>query len=118
MDKQLHLTGVVIDALTSKPIEGVTVKLSNTQSVSTNKEGHFSLSSVPANWELTFSAVGYKKQLFPMSVAQGKKVLVVRMDEEEQRLDEVVVNAPRKRKYSNKNNPAVDLIRKSDRKTR
>lgn len=107
------LTGIVLDASTAKPIQGVTVKLSNTaKSVATNKEGHFQLPSVPDNWELLFSAVGYKKQVFPMSVAQGKKVLIIRLEDEQQSLDEVVVNAPKKRKYTNKHNPTVDLIRK------
>ncbi len=107
------LTGIVLDATTAKPIQGVTVKLSNTtKSVGTNKEGQFSLSSVPDNWELTFSAIGYKKQCYPMSVGQGKKVLIIRLEDEQQSLDEVVVNAPKKKRYSNKNNPTVDLIRK------
>ncbi|WP_333888607.1 DUF5686 and carboxypeptidase-like regulatory domain-containing protein [Sphingobacterium siyangense] len=107
------LTGIVLDASTAKPIQGVTVKLSNTaKSVATNKEGQFQLPSVPDNWELLFSAVGYKKQVFPMSVAQGKKVLIIRLEDEQQSLDEVVVNAPKKRKYTNKHNPTVDLIRK------
>ncbi|WP_313261939.1 DUF5686 and carboxypeptidase-like regulatory domain-containing protein [Sphingobacterium multivorum] len=107
------LTGIVLDASSAKPIQGVTVTLSHTaRSVATNKEGHFQLSSVPDNWELLFSAVGYKKQLFPMSVAQGKKVLIIRLEDEQQSLDEVVVNAPKKRKYTNKHNPTVDLIRK------
>lgn len=107
------LTGIVLDASSAKPIQGVTVTLSHTaRSVATNKEGHFQLPSVPDNWELLFSAVGYKKQLFPMSVAQGKKVLIIRLEDEQQSLDEVVVNAPKKRKYTNKHNPTVDLIRK------
>ncbi len=107
------LTGIVLDASTAKPIQGVTVKLSNTaKSVATNKEGQFQLPAVPDNWELLISAIGYKKQVFPMSVAQGKKVLIIRLEDEQQSLDEVVVNAPKKRKYSNKHNPTVDLIRK------
>ncbi|ULT22439.1 carboxypeptidase-like regulatory domain-containing protein [Sphingobacterium sp. E70] len=92
------LTGIVLDATTEKPIQGVTVKLSNTtKSVGTNKEGQFSMSSMPDNWTLIFSAVGYKKQLFPMSVAQGKKVLIIRLEDEQQSLDEVVVLAPKRK---------------------
>jgi len=113
LGQEASLTGIVLDAATEKPIQGVTVKLSNTtKSVSTNKEGLFSLPSVPDNWELIFSAVGFKKQLFPMSVAQGRKVLIVRLEDEQQNLEEVVVNAPKRKKYSNKHNPTVDLIRK------
>lgn len=74
--QEASLTGIVLDATTEKPIQGVTVKLSNTtKSVGTNKDGQFSLPSMPDNWTLVFSAVGYKKQLFPMSVAQEKKYL-------------------------------------------
>lgn len=107
------LVGIVLDANTAKPIQGVTVKVSNTtKSVGTNKDGQFSLFSVPNDWELTFTAVGYKKYVFPMSVAQGKKLLIIRLEDEQQSLEEVVVNAPKRKKYSNKHNPTVELIRK------
>ena len=38
--------------------------------------------------------------------------LVVRMKPEAQRLDEVVVKSKRRSKYSRKNNPAVEMMKK------
>ena len=59
--------------------------------------------------ELTFSAIGYitKKVKF----APGTKVLNVALAPADVMLSEVVVK-PKKEKYSRKNNPAVEFMKK------
>ena len=68
--------------------------------------------SVPkyVEWkELTFSSVGYQTQVIPISL--NTNVLNVKMKPLDHTLDEVIVR-PKREKYSRKNNPAVELMKK------
>ena len=62
------------------------------------------------NWnEVTFSSIGYRTKVIKLT--PGQKVLDVQMVPDDVMLSEVVVK-PKKEKYSKKNNPAVDFMRK------
>ena len=62
------------------------------------------------NWnEVTFSSIGYRTKVIKLT--PGQKVLNVQMVPDDVMLTEVVVK-PKKEKYSKKNNPAVDFMRK------
>lgn len=58
---------------------------------------------------LTVSSVGYVSQT--VRIEQGTTTLKVRLKAESKRLDEVVIRADRG-KYSRKNNPAIELMRR------
>ncbi|MDR2269493.1 MAG: DUF5686 and carboxypeptidase regulatory-like domain-containing protein [Sphingobacterium sp.] len=106
------LKGKVTSSLDGMPLLGVTVKhLESNKAVSTDKEGNYAISIKEGTGTLSFTAVGYKKQLIPMSVIQDRKILNISLEGESQNLDEVVVTAPKKKRYRNKNNPMVELIR-------
>ena len=60
-------------------------------------------------WTLTISSVGYVPQT--ITVDENTKHLVVRLKTESKRLDEVTIRAKRG-KYSRKDNPAVELMRR------
>ncbi|WP_315823930.1 DUF5686 family protein [Paraflavitalea speifideaquila] len=75
-----------------------------------DEDGRYSISTTnPKNVTLQFSFAGYKV-LQQTIIAGTTQDLDVAMELEE--MQAVVVNKRRRTKYSNKNNPAVDLIRK------
>lgn len=106
---QSSIRGTVTDAVTGEALPGVTIAVPNTTfGTSTDSLGRYVLrldSTAPA---LLFSAMGYK----PVSrrPARGSTILDVELEPESQTLAEVVVRG--KGRYRNRDNPAVELIRK------
>lgn len=82
------VTGKVTDAA-GAPLVGVSVVLKQTTTgVATDAEGKFSL-SVPENGTIVFTFTGFKTQEFKVSQVSGS--MMVKMEEDVARLDEVVV---------------------------
>lgn len=104
---QIH--GVVIDSDTGEPIPYLNVYYEGKGvGVITNIDGEYSIPYYNGWNTLTFSMVGYTKQ--EMSVSSRTRELNVKM-KADLVLDEVIVK-PKKEKYSRKNNPAVELMKK------
>lgn len=105
------IEGTVTDAQTGEKLVGVSVYLpSGGEGVSTGLEGNFSLKTLQKPTKIRFSYLGYKTLL--LEVIPGKaQTLKVELEPEAVQLNEVVVRG-KKGRYRNKNNPAVDLIRK------
>ena len=61
---------------------------------------------------IEFSIVGYKKLRFPIKQDTGTLVLDVQLHPLYSQLNNVTITKKNKARYTNKNNPAVDLIRK------
>ena len=61
-------------------------------------------------WAISFSAVGYKTQVINVNSKTSSKQDIV-LQPDRQQLAEVTIRAP-KGKYSRKNNPAVELMKK------
>ena len=61
-------------------------------------------------WRITYSAVGYQTQVVSIT-AQKKNTIDIALKADRQQLAEVTINA-KKGKYSRKNNPAVELMKK------
>lgn len=105
-----QIKGVVTDSITHEPLMYITVQYEG-KGVGgiTNAQGEYQVETRKGWNELTFSAVGYvtKKVKF----APGTRVLNVALQSADIQLSEVVVK-PQKEKYSRKNNPAVDFMRK------
>ena len=103
------VTGVVIDADTGDSLSYVSLKYKGSH-VSTISDGWgmFSIARHSGMY-ITFSAVGYKAK----NVYIGDKTnnLVVKLKSDTHNLDEVVVKA-KKVRYSRKENPAVELMRR------
>lgn len=106
------VTGTVTDARTHQPLSFVTVALvGSTAGTNTNDQGRFTLRTQQKLSQIKVSLVGYKAALY--TIIPGKEqVLNVRLVSESQTLKEVKVISGKKQKYRNKNNPAVELIRK------
>lgn len=105
---QIH--GVVIDADTGEPIPYLNVYYDGKGvGTITDIDGKYAIKYTPGWTRLTFSMVGYDTQVLTVSVKTRE--LNVSMKASDQMLQEVIVK-PKKEKYSRKNNPAVELMRK------
>ncbi|MBQ2123480.1 MAG: carboxypeptidase-like regulatory domain-containing protein [Bacteroidaceae bacterium] len=101
------ITGVVTDAQTGEPLPYVNVYYKGGRiGVQSNEQGKYSISYHPD--ELYFSCVGYTTKRFTPKRAREFNVM---LEQTETELSTATVTAQRK-KYSRKNNPAVELMKK------
>jgi hypothetical protein len=106
------VTGVVTDAGNKKPLGFVSVSFTgSTIGTNTNDAGQFSLRSAKPYSQLKITYLGYKDAV--VAVVPGKEqVINIKLFPSAQQLNEVTVQAGKRPKYTNKDNPAVELIRK------
>ena len=105
-----QIKGRVVDKETGEPIPYLSVYYEGKGvGTITNDEGYYNVSYVEGCKELTFSMVGYKTVV--KVVSASTKTLNVKMTSDNVALDEVVIK-PTSDKYSRKNNPAVEMIKK------
>lgn len=103
--------GIVRDSITREPLSFVTVQFDETTNgVFSDNDGEFKLSSRGNKTTVSVSFIGYKTKTFtvPLGKITTTEILLV---SEDLNLKEVVVR-PKKEKYSKKDNPAVELIKK------
>lgn len=106
--QQLEISGTVKDRHTQEPISYATVAvIGGSANTFTDDKGKFVLKVNPNN-KIRVSYVGYNSQ--DITIKSGDRNLNIQL-ESENLIEEVVIRKPRI-KYSNKNNPAVELIRK------
>lgn len=105
---QQKITGRVVDE------DGFAVSYASVQyrghkvAVSSDSQGKFSIEKHPG-WVLTVSALSYKSQT--ISVNEKMDFIEVKLKDDSHKLNEVVVKTKRG-KYSRKDNPAVELMRR------
>ena len=105
-----QITGVVVDADTGDSISFASVTYrGHHYAVVSDGWGQFSIDR-RIGWNLTFSAVGYKPKTYAVT-DRTLKHLVVKLKPDSKNLEEVVVKS-KKSKYSRKDNPAVELMRR------
>lgn len=106
-----NIQGVVTDSLTNESIPYLSVFYEGKGVGSiTDNDGNYKVETRKGWNKLTFSAVGYVTKV--VNIIPGvTKNLNVRMRPDDIMLDEVVVK-PKREKYSRKNNPAVELMKK------
>lgn len=106
--QELVLRGRVIDKQTKEAISFATVAIiGGKQKTYTDDNGNFNLNIPSKDVKVRVSYVGYHEQLLPLD---GDLTFFDIQLAPENEIEEVVVRRP-KLKYSNKNNPAVELIR-------
>lgn len=106
-----QIKGVVLDSLTDEPLPYISVYYEGKGvGAISDGDGRFKVEARKGWNELTFSAVGYVTKVVKLTPGSTDELLV-RMQSDDIQLGEVVVK-PQKEKYSRKNNPAVDLMRK------
>lgn len=105
------VSGYVKDSLTNEAVSYMAVYYDGTSvGTMTDDNGYFSLKAQPNQNELTFAAVGYRTKKVAI-VAGREQTLNVIVTPDNITLTEVVIK-PKREKYSKKNNPAVELMRK------
>lgn len=104
------ITGVVTDAETGDSIAyaSIVYKGHHVSAVS-DYYGRYSIDR-HEGWNITVSAVGYATRIIPVN-AKTKHVLNIALKPDDQTIGEVVVSQKRD-KYSRKNNPAVELMKR------
>ena len=104
------ITGQVRDAETGEsiPMAYVLYKGHNL-GVQADIDGHFSIDR-KVGWKLSISVMGYQNEEITITRKTPNR-LVVKLKENTEQLQEVVVKAEKKR-YTRKNNPAVELMRR------
>lgn len=108
----LHLKGKVMDVTNKEPIGYATIAaIGSTTATSTDDNGNFVLKVEPGFSKIRISYVGYESQDVTIS-GQSYQEVTVYLVPEENTIEAVQIKAPKRSKYSNKNNPAVELIRK------
>ena len=107
---QTVIKGFVRDAQTHAPLAFVSVYFKGSKGVVSGEDGSYSISTTnPKNTTLEFSFNGYRvlRKKIEVGVTQD---LDANMEVAE--MASVTVNSRKRTKYSNRDNPAVDLIRK------
>ncbi|WP_255490584.1 DUF5686 and carboxypeptidase-like regulatory domain-containing protein [Dysgonomonas sp. 511] len=103
--------GVVKDSITGEKLPFVTISFDKTTiGTFSDEDGEFRISNHSGHTSLSISILGYKTKTIKVlpRTTSTKEILLV---PEDRALQEVVVK-PKKEKYSKKNNPAVELIKK------
>ncbi|EHQ29344.1 DUF5686 and carboxypeptidase-like regulatory domain-containing protein [Mucilaginibacter paludis] len=107
------IKGTVSDATSNQPLSNVSVSvLGSSNGVNTDENGRYQL-AVPnkPTQQLSVTSIGYKSLL--RKIAAGKdQVINIKLSAEGKTMNEVSVLSAKKEKYKNKDNPAVELIRK------
>lgn len=107
-----QISGFVSDAKTGEALQFVNVYYENNTSVgtTTDSKGFYRLPVRSGLGKLIFSYMGYVTRKFPVQT-NGVHQLNVKLQEDTHMLGDVIVN-PGRNRYSRKNNPAVEMIRK------
>src|SRR5450755_4109776 len=105
------IMGKVADSATRTPLQNVSIILNNSPKGGlTDAAGKFSITVDKVVKYITFSITGYHSATYFVS-GESTQELTILLSKSYTALEDVVVNAKRG-KYRNKNNPAVELIRK------
>jgi len=110
--QQTTISGTITDAATKETIPYASFIITGSgKGGRTDIDGKYQIAFSGNFSELKFSYIGYKTVTRTLKVGQTQ-VINVSLQSEATQMDEVVINAGKKPKYSNKENPAVELIRK------
>lgn len=103
--------GVVVDASSGEPIEFATVRLDGTSIGDlTDANGRFTLQNNGSQNTIIVSFMGYDSKSVKVPINEISTI-TIKLQSEGVKLSEIVIK-PGKEKYSKKNNPAVELIKK------
>ncbi|MBQ7141561.1 MAG: carboxypeptidase-like regulatory domain-containing protein [Bacteroidaceae bacterium] len=107
-----QVTGRVIDSKTREVLDYVNVYYDGKNvGEQTDENGRFVIKEDSTWHELTISSLGYQTQVYRLKDFGTNKNITIRLIPENQTLEGVTVSSQRGR-YSRKNNPAVELMRK------
>ncbi len=105
------VNGIVKDADTKQPLPYVSVYIKNGKGITTDSTGHFLVEADQPFKQLVISSIGYTSQTVNVNPGSNKEVVIF-LQPNSGSLKNVTVNTKTKVKYRNKDNPAVELIRR------
>ena len=106
--QSIQLKGKVVDKSTKEPIEFATIAIvGSSKATKTDEQGNFEFTVPAISLPVRVSYVGYES--IQLDLTQNKSFWYIELSAENE-IEAVVIKRP-KLKYSNKNNPAVELIR-------
>ena len=110
--QQTVVKGIITDARNHETMPAVTVNFEGTTiGAGSDNSGKYQLVTDKAVTHIKISTIGYKTVI--REVIPGKaQIINVALQADHQVLAEVVVKSAKRTKYTNRNNPAVELIRK------
>jgi hypothetical protein len=110
---QTHvLSGTVKDGTTHEPLRNASIyNKTNNEGARTDSLGRFTIPAGTGKVSIIVSIIGYTTKTISINSPDGLS-FVVDLTPEIKKLGEVVITNKRATKYRNKNNPAVELIRK------
>ena len=106
------VSGIVIDADTKDPIAFASVYFKGAKGTTADSTGHFELNTSRIVNQLVVSYIGYKTKIVSIKNGANQVVDVELKLDESKDLSKVVVKSKKKINYRNKDNPAVELIRR------
>ena len=107
---QTLVKGVVKDAATQQPLQSVSVYFRGGKGVTSGTDGSYTLVTTNSRFSvIQFSYVGYKT-ITKTIIPNREQVVDVYLEVSDAKRS-VVVKTNKRSRYSNKNNPAVELIR-------
>lgn len=98
-DKEITLTGKVVDQTTKQPLEYATIILKNTKTSKisggiTDEKGLFSVKTVVGNYEISIEFISFKPVKFPaQNISADKNFGTIQLKEDTNSLEEVVIIA-------------------------
>jgi hypothetical protein len=111
MGQTRTITGIVVDSLSHTPLPNVSVSIKNgSRGVFTDPDGKFSIRADKSAEKLVVSTSGYQTAAIPIRGISEQRLTIL-LSKAYTTLQEFVVKA-KPGKYRNKNNPAVELIRR------
>src|ERR1700743_2368206 len=112
MAQQTVVKGVVTDIRTHETMPGVSVSFDGTSTgTTTDVQGNYRLSTDGNYSRIKVSFIGYKTIYKDITPGTAQTINIA-LTEDRRTLSEVVIKSGKKTRYTNKNNPAVELIRK------
>lgn len=111
---QTHISasGIVKDSITGEPLPFVSVYFEgSTIGGMTDDDGNFSIQNNEGFSKLAVASLGYDTKFVPLRVDKPNSNLIVLLKPTAFEISEVVIK-PKREKYTRKNNPAVELIKK------
>lgn len=108
----IQVKGLITDKSTGQPVHGVTIGFEHTNlKTASDIKGMYSLLSKNKVKYITFHSIGYHKLRLEIPNG-GIHQVDIQLEQNSQDLSEVSISIAHKPRYKNKDNPAVELIRK------
>ena len=106
------VSGIVIDAETEDPIPFASIFFKGGKGVTADSTGHYEISTSRILNQLVVSYIGYKTKTVSVKVGTSQTINVELTLDKSKDLGNIVVKSKKKIHYRNKDNPAVELIRR------